>query len=87
MRDQDIMKLTNALLFKVHEVIDELEAAYLFAESAMNYYLERAKTTGEKTMYDAARRFDGIRHDIDKAKNKMVHHVEVYKQFAEVKNE
>ncbi len=87
MKDLDIVKLTEALLYKVHEVIDELESAYLFAESAMYYYLERAKTTGEKAMYDAARRFDGIRHDIKKAKNKMVHHVEVYKQFAEVKDE
>lgn len=75
------------LIAKVNDVIAELEGVRVYAESVSQHYLEQAKRAGNEDLFNLARRFDEIRHDVERAKNKMVHHLSVYKQILEVDNE
>lgn len=83
----DVKKMAGGLIAKVNDVIADLEGVRVYAECASQHYLEQAKRAGNEDLYNLARRFDGIRHDVERAKNKMEYHLKVYQDILEVNNE
>lgn len=82
-----VKQTQDTVIRKMEQALESLNEVKVFAESTCDYYLKLSQEKGDTSLFQVARRFDIVRHDITKTINRMKQHINAYKKLMEANNE